>query len=111
MGMRVPAGAAGRLRTPTGGQNHPPTKCASPPARHVTVARKPLLARSGASCEVCARDSLRAEGAGKTSLAGGSAKGVRAKFRYGVARSELMVFLNFDLTPFALNFDPTPLLL
>ena len=30
------------------------------------------------------------------------AKGVRAKFRQGVARSEQRVFLNCDLAPFAL---------
>ena len=33
--------------------------------------------------------------------AGHYAKGVRAKFRVGVARLESRVFLNFDLTPFA----------
>ena len=32
---------------------------------------------------------------------GNYAKGVRAKFRDGVARSEQWVVLNFDLTPFA----------
>ena len=37
--------------------------------------------------------------------AGGYAKGVRAKFRYGVARSEQRVVLNFDPTPFASKQD------
>ena len=37
--------------------------------------------------------------------AAGYAKGVRAQFRYGVASSEPKVFLNFDLTSFALS-DP-----
>ena len=36
-----------------------------------------------------------------------SAKGVRAKFRQGVARCEQKVFLNFDLTPFALPASKT----
>ena len=53
--------------------------------------------RSGASGEVSAGDSSH----GKRWRAGGYAKGVRAKFRYRVARSEEMVVLNFDLTPFA----------
>ena len=44
---------------------------------------------------------LRAAEGGTTSSAGNYAKGVRAKFRYGVARSEQRVVLNFDLTPFA----------
>ncbi len=44
-----------------------------PPGQHVTVACKPLLARSGASCEVCASDSSRAKGARKASRAGGYA--------------------------------------
>jgi transposase-like protein len=35
------------------------------------------------------------------SRAGSYAKGVRAKFRYGVVRFEKRIFLNFDLTPFA----------
>jgi hypothetical protein len=73
MGMQVPTGAAGRLRTPTGGFNSHPS------ARHATVARKALLAGSGASCEACARDPSRAEEAGKTCRAGGYAKGVGAK--------------------------------
>ena len=36
-----------------------------------------------------------------TRRAGNDAKGVGAKFRSGVARSEQWVVLNFDLTPFA----------
>jgi hypothetical protein len=48
--------------------------------------------------EVFEKDSSHA---GETSRAGNYAKGVRAKFRYGVARSEQWVVLNFDLTPFA----------
>ena len=44
----------------------------------------------------------------RVSCAADCAKGVRAKFRQGVARSELRVFVNFDLTPFAVNFDLTP---
>ena len=84
----------------------PPVLLSScPPAQHVAVACKPLLAHFGASTGVCARNSSRAEGPGKTSRAGDNAKGVRAKFRYGVARSGQRVFLNFDLTPFA-SRDP-----
>ena len=60
--------------------------------------------RSGASREVCARDSSLAEG-DTPSRAGNDAKGVRAKFRYGVARSDHRAILNFDLTPFASNQD------
>ena len=58
-------------------------------------------ARCGARREVCARDSSLAKKWGKASRAGDYAKGVRAKFRYGVARFGQRVFLNFDLTPFA----------
>ena len=41
---------------------------------------------------------------GEASSAGNDAKGVRAKFRDGVARAEQRVILNFDLTPFASGF-------
>jgi hypothetical protein len=34
-------------------------------------------------------------------LSGDNAKGVRAKFRYAFLRIGEVVFLNFDLTPFA----------
>ena len=57
--------------------------------------------RCGARREVCAMDSSLAKKWGKASRAGDYAKGVRAKFRYGVARFGQRVFLNFDLTPFA----------
>ena len=41
-------------------------------------------------------------GVARVLCAADSAKGVRAKFRQGVACCEQRVFLNFDLTPFAL---------
>ncbi len=64
--------------------------------------------RSGASREVYARDFSRGRRRERTTRsAGNDAKGVRAKFRYGVARSEQWVVLNFDLTPFASKQDLT----
>ena len=109
MPLQGPTGASGCLRAHTGGQNSRSEQL--PPAQPVTVACKPPPARakahahgtrSGANREVCAGDSSLAKGE-TTSRAGTDAKGVRAKFRYGVARSEQRVVLNFDLTPFALT--------
>ena len=49
-----------------------------------------------------ARVGVERVGVERVLCAADSAKGVRAKFRQGVARCEQRVFLNFDLTPFAL---------
>ena len=63
------------------------------------------MAHALARAARCVQGTLRAAEGGKTSRSGNDAKGVRAKFRYGVARSEQNVVLNFDLTPFAAKQD------
>jgi hypothetical protein len=62
------------------------------------------LARAARSLRVTLRKGKERDDAPETThqvVSGDYAKGVRAKFRHGVARSEQMVVLNFDLTPIA----------
>ncbi len=59
------------------------------------------MAHAAAQAAGSAQGTLGWQKKGKASRAGDYAKRVRAKFRYGVARSGQRVFLNFDLTPFA----------
>ena len=62
----------------------------------------PSGALAGVRCEVFAAN---AWAAGRVLRAADCADGVRAKFRLCVLHSEPLVFLNFDLTPFASTQD------
>ena len=66
-----------------------------------------VRARLGVARVGVARVGVARVGVERVLCAADSAKGVRAKFRQSVARSELRVFLNFDLTPFALPASKT----